>query len=178
MGSKRLRQGTGLLACGVVFAGVAGHAAAQGPPGPQPVPPSAHASIRPQPAPSAPTPSAPASTPSLTPAYVVPIRTSVPGHTRPVERRTRTRSTTTPAARLGDPRPFRSLASWLFRGKLLATSTAGPSSGPPFLLLFVGFALVLLAIGETRFLRLAARAPKERPPSDERLPIRRVQLRR
>jgi hypothetical protein len=52
------------------------------------------------------------------------------------------------------------------------------SSRTDFLLLFVGLALVLLTIGEATFLRLAARAPKGRRPAEERLPIRRVQLRR
>jgi hypothetical protein len=52
------------------------------------------------------------------------------------------------------------------------------SSGTNFLLLFVGLGLVLLAIGESTFLRLAARAPKGQRPAEEQLPIRRVQLRR
>lgn len=54
------------------------------------------------------------------------------------------------------------------------------------MLLAGGFALVLLVIAETSFLGLAGsrfrvggvRAPSERRPADEPLPIRRVQLRR
>ena len=70
------------------------------------------------------------------------------------------------------------MASWASQGELLATSVATQSSGTSFLLLFVGLALVLLTIGETTFLRRAARASKPSPRTDERLAIHRVQLRR
>jgi hypothetical protein len=96
-----------------------------------------------------------------------------------VSTQTHTRRATTPrTAPPVDARPIRSLASWASRGKLLATSAATQSSGTNFLLLFVGLALVLLTIGETTFLRRAARASKPSPGADERLAIHRVQLRR
>ena len=88
------------------------------------------------------------------------------------------RTTTTPSAQGGTERALRSLASWAPGRKLFDASAATPSSGTNFLLLLVGLALVLLTIGETTFLRMAARAPKGRRPTEERLPIRRVQLRR
>jgi hypothetical protein len=46
------------------------------------------------------------------------------------------------------------------------------------LLLLVGLALVVLVLGETTFLRRAARAPAPQRAAEEPLPIRRVQLRR
>jgi hypothetical protein len=191
--SKRLRQGISLLACGVVFGGVTGRATAQGPPGPEPSPSPARASIRPDPAPAArgstvsstivtaPVTSTPAYTPSLPTARWVSTARSVstarhdPTGVQATKRRTRT----TPSAQKDTTRALRSLASWAPGRKLFATSAAATaSSGTNFLLLFVGLGLVLLAIGETTFLRLAARAPEGRRPTEERLPIRRVQLRR
>jgi hypothetical protein len=99
-----------------------------------------------------------------------------PTQTQTTKRQKRT--TTTPSAQDGTARALRSLASWAPGRKLFDTSATSQSSGTNFLLLFVGLALVLLTIGETTFLRRAARAPKGRRPTDERLPIRRVQLRR
>jgi hypothetical protein len=188
IGAKRLRQGIGLLACGVVFGVVTGQAAAQGPPTPQRPPSPARAPIRPDPAPaaqapavtsttvSAPVSSTPASKPSLATAYSVSNVTREPARAQATKRRTQT--TTTPSRQDGTARALRSLASWAPGRKLFDTSAATPSSGTSFLLLFVGLALVLLTIGETTFLRRAARAPKGRRPAEERLPIRRVQLRR
>jgi hypothetical protein len=187
--SKRLRQGISLLACGVVFGGVTGRATAQGPPGPEPSPSPARASIRPDPAPAArgstvsstivtaPVTSTPAYRPSLpaAPARSVSTARHDPTGVQATKRRTRT----TPSAQKDTTRALRSLASWAPGRKLFATSAAATaSSGTNFLLLFVGLGLVLLAIGETTFLRLAARAPEGRRPTEERLPIRRVQLRR
>jgi hypothetical protein len=187
---KRLRQGIGVLACVVVFGGAAGNAAAQGPPSPQPSRSPVHPTIRPDPAPGAPssttastTRSVPPSSPSVStpsPASTLPVyappRALKPVHT--VKSHTRIHRAKTRSAPRVDTRPIRSLASWAWRGELLATSAATPSSGTNFLLLFVGLALVLLTIGETTFLRRAARAPKPRRRTDEQLAVHRVQLRR
>ncbi|HSB38403.1 MAG TPA: hypothetical protein VLD13_04880 [Gaiellaceae bacterium] len=79
-------------------------------------------------------------------------------------------------------RPVESLASWAVRGELLSSSARGlsgtSSSGQSLLLLLVGLGLVVLVVGETTFLRRAARAPRPRGGPEEPLPIRRVQLRR
>jgi hypothetical protein len=188
IGSKRLRQGISLLACGVVFGAVTGQATAQGPPTPQRPPAPARAPIRPDPAPaaqaptvasttvSAPVSSTPASRSSFSTAHSVSTVTREPTRTQATKKRTRT--TPTPSAQDGTARALRSLASWAPGRKLFDTSATSPPSGTNFLLLFVGLALVLLTIGETTFLRRAARAPKGRRPAEERLPIRRVQLRR
>ena len=188
IGSKRLQQGISLLACGVVFGVVTGQAMAQGPPTPQRPPSSARAPIRPDPAPaaqapavtsttvSAPVSSTPASRPSLSTAHTVSTVKRDPTQTQVTKRRTQT--TTTPSTQDGTARVLRSLASWAPGRKLFDTSATTPSSGTNSLLLFVGLALVLLTIAETTFLRRAARAPKGRRPAEERLPIRRVQLRR
>ena len=187
---KRLPQAIGVLACGLAFGGVAGHAAAQGPPGPQPARSPAHPTIRPDPAPGAQdstaastTVSAPpnthrVSTPAVTstPSISPPATAPRPVHT--VSIRTHTRRATTRSAPPTKARPFRSLASWASRGELLATSAATPSPGTNFLLLFVGLALVLLTLGETTFLRRAARASKPRRPTDDPVAIHRVQLKR
>ena len=184
---KRLLQGIGVLACGVVFGAAAGNAAAQGQPSPQPSRSPAHPTIRPDPAPGArssttasttlsvPPHSSRVSTPSSTVSVYTPARALEPVPT--VKSQTRVHRAKTRSAPRSDTRPVRSLASWALRGELLATSTATPSSGTN-LLLFVGLALVLLTIGETTFLRRAARAPKPRRREDERLSVRRVQLRR
>jgi hypothetical protein len=191
IGYKRLRQGIGVIACGMVFGGAAGHAAAQGPIRPQPARPPAHPSIRPDPAPIAQGSAAASTTvsaPPTTPRVSTPAVTSTPTDSAPatavrpahvVRRQTHTRRAVTRVAPRSDARPLRFLGSWASRGESLATSAATPSSGTNFLLLFVGLALVLLTIGETTFLRRAARAPKpQRPTDDERLAIHRVQLRR
>lgn len=187
IGSKRLRQGIGLLACGVAFGASAGRATAQGPPGPDPSPPPARATIRPDPAPgarastvasttvTAPATSTPASRPSLPTVrsiFTVSAATREPTRRQATKKR---QTRTTPAAHTGTTRALRSLASWSPGRKLFVTSAATRSSGTNFLLLFVGLALVLLTIGETTLLRHAARAPKGRPAE---VPIRRVQLRR
>jgi hypothetical protein len=189
-GSKRLRQGIGVLACGVIFGGAAGHAAAQGPIRPQPARPPAHPSIRPDPAPaargsiatsttvSAPPTSTRVSTPTVTstPPVSAPASATRTSHT--VHRQPHARSTATPSAPARHARPLRSLAFWASRGEALATSAAGPSSGTSYLLLFVGLALVLLTIGEATFLRRAARASKPERRTNEQLAVHRVQLRR
>jgi hypothetical protein len=67
-------------------------------------------------------------------------------------------------------------------GRFLATSAHGltkaPSSSESLLLLLVGLALVVLVVGETTFLRLAARGPTPQRAAEEPLPIRQVQLKR
>lgn len=188
IGSKSLRQGISLLACGVVFGGVTGSATAQGPPTPQRPPAPTHAPIRPDPAPAAQTPavrsttvsarvsSTPTSRTSLTTAYSATTATREPTRARATRRATR--RTTTRSAQGGAGPALRSLAAWAPGRKLFDTSAVTQSSRTDFLLLFVGLALVLLTIGEATFLRLAARAPKGQRPTEERLPIRRVQLRR
>ena len=188
IGSNRLRQGIGVLACGVAFGGLAGHAAAQGQPAPEPSRPPARAPIRPDPAPGARAPVVGSTTVVVTTRSTPTPVTSTPsvsartGALRPaqaVKKQTPTRRTTTPSAPRGDGRPLRSLTSWASRGELFATSAATQSSGTSFLLLFVGLALVLLTIGETTFLRRAARASKPpRGTDEERLAIHRVQLKR
>ena len=188
-GSKK-RLWIGVIACGVVFGGAAGNAAAQGPPRPQPPRAPVYPSLRPDPAPgaqsstapsttvSAPTSTPRVSTPSLssTPTVSAPAHALRPAHT--VKRPSRTPRASTRSAPPVDGRPLRSLTTWASRGELVATSVATQSSGTSFLLLFVGLALVLLTIGETTFLRRAARAPKPRPRADEQLAVHRVQLKR
>jgi hypothetical protein len=188
IGSKRLRQGIGLLACGLVFGGVTGQATAQGPPTPQRPPTPARAPIRPDPAPAAQAPAVRSTTvsarvsststarTSLTTAYSATTATREPTRAQATKRATR--KSTTPATQGGTRRALRSLASWAPGRKLFDTSAVTRSSNTDFLLLFVGLGLVLLTIGEATFLRLAARAPKGRRPAEQRLPIRRVQLRR
>ena len=76
--------------------------------------------------------------------------------------------------------PVESIAST--GGQFLATSAHGltkaPSSSESLLLLLVGLALVVLVVGETTFLRLAARGPAPQRAAEEPLPIRQVQLKR
>jgi hypothetical protein len=70
---------------------------------------------------------------------------------------------------------------WNHGREVLETSARGlaapPSSRESLLLLLVGLALVALVLGETTFLRRAARAPAAQRVAEEP-PIRRVQLRR
>ena len=77
-------------------------------------------------------------------------------------------------------KPVESLAA--AGGEFLKTSAHGltktPSSSETQLLLQVGLALVVLVVGETTFLRLAARRPSQQRAAEEPLPIRRVQLKR
>lgn len=67
-------------------------------------------------------------------------------------------------------------------GEILSTSAHGlakkPSSSESLLLLLVGLALVVLVVGETTFLRLAARGSERKRAAEEPLPIRQVQLKR
>jgi hypothetical protein len=120
--------------------------------------------------------STPTPRPSLTTAYSATTVTREPTRAQATKRAART--TTTPSTQDGTGRALRSLAAWVPGRKLFDTSAVTQSSGTDFLLLFVGLALVLLTIGEATFLRLAARGPKGRRPTEDRLPIRRVQLRR
>jgi hypothetical protein len=88
---------------------------------------------------------------------------------------------TDPPAKVSS-RPLRELAAWTSGRDLLATSAravaAPPSSRESLLLLLVGLALVVLVLGETTFLRRAARGAAPQRTAEEQLPIRRVQLRR
>lgn len=85
-----------------------------------------------------------------------------------------------PPARKAPSLPVQSLAS--SGGEFLATSAVSlaktPSDSERLLLLLVGLALVVLVLGETTFLRMAARAREPQRAAEESLPIRRVQLRR
>ena len=71
---------------------------------------------------------------------------------------------------------------WNQGREVLETSARGlaapPSSRESLLLLLVGLALVALVLGETTFLRRAARSSVPQRVAEEPLPIRRVQLRR
>jgi hypothetical protein len=79
-------------------------------------------------------------------------------------------------------KPLRELMVWTQGREVLETSARGlaapPSSRETLLLLLVGLALVALVLGETTFLRRAARGSAPQRAADEPLPIRRVQLRR
>jgi hypothetical protein len=193
--SKRLRRGIVALACVVIAAAAAGPAAADGPKPERS--PARSAPIRPEAAPSAPaaqttqrtfssdqgssTPSyrPPSTSQTLRPA--VTYRPTPPA--RPYARATRTAAHRTakkdPPVRL-PTKPVESIAST--GGQILATSAHGltkaPSSSESLLLLLVGLALVVLVVGETTFLRLAARGPAPQRAAEEPLPIRQVQLRR
>lgn len=193
--SKRLRRGTVALACVVIAAAAAGPAAADGPKperSPARTPP-----IRPEAAPSAPAAQTTQRTfssyqGSSTPSYTPPStsQTSRPAVTyRPTPpARPHTRATQTAAHRpakkdppvSGPTKPVESIAST--GGQILVTSAHGltkaPSSSESLLLLLVGLALVVLVVGETTFLRLAARGPAPQRAAEEPLPIRQVQLRR
>jgi hypothetical protein len=193
--SKRLRRGIVALACVVIAAAAAGPAAADGPKperSPARTPP-----IRPEAAPSAPAAQTTQRTfssyqGSSTPSYTPPStsQTSRPAVTyRPTPpARPHTRATQTAAHRpakkdppvSGPTKPVESIAST--GGQILSTSAHGltkaPSSSETLLLLLVGLALVVLVVGETTFLRLAARGPAPRRAAEEPLPIRQVQLKR
>jgi hypothetical protein len=193
--SKRLRRGIVALACVVIAAAAAGPAAADGPKperSPARTPP-----IRPEAAPSAPAAQTTQRTfssyqGSSTPSYTPPStpQTSRPAVTyRPTPpARPHTRATQTAAHRpakkdppvSGPTKPVESIAST--GGQVLVTSAHGltkaPSSSESLLLLLVGLALVVLVVGETTFLRLAARGPAPQRAAEEPLPIRQVQLRR
>jgi cobalamin biosynthesis Mg chelatase CobN len=100
-------------------------------------------------------------------------------HVRTVQKRVHRPAKSDPAPKR--PRqPVESIAA--AGGEILATSAHGltkaPSSSESLLLLLVGLALVVLVVGETTFLRLAARGPERQRAAEEPLPIRRVQLKR
>lgn len=191
---KPLRRGIVVLTCAALGAAVTGRAAAEGPPRPEPPPTAAHGTIRPEAPPRAPAPqsastsgaattSVTSSSPSL--AFAPPT----PSAQTPSVSRTQTRKVVRRAhVAKKDPapkppsEPVRLLASWRAGGELLSTSAGGltktPSSSESLLLLLVGLALVVLVLGETTLLRMAARAPEPQRTAEEPLPIRRVQLRR
>jgi hypothetical protein len=194
-----LRRGIVTLACVVIAATAAGRAAAaaEGPPKPERSPSSGVAPIHPEAAPSAP---AAQSTQKTTSSYqgstyqgpssgsltyippansrpaVTPPRTS---HVRPAKAPVHRTAKKDPPVR-PPTKPVESIAST--GGQILATSAHGltkaPSSSESLLLLLVGLALVVLVVGETTFLRLAARGPAPQRAAEEPLPIRQVQLRR
>ena len=150
-GGRTLRLSIALFACAVVAAALAGRAAAQGAsPRPEPSPSAGRATIQPE---------------------------APPGASQAPES-----SSSNAAPPTVSSRPFRELAAWTSGRDLLATSAGGlaapPSSGESLLLLLVGLALVVLVLGETTFLRRAARAHAPQRTVEEPLPIRRVQLRR
>jgi hypothetical protein len=190
-----LRRGIVAFACLVVAATAAGRAAAEGPK-PERSPSTGVAPIHPEAPPSA---SAAESTqktyssyqgstyqgPSSGSATYVPPANTTPAVTPP--RTAHVQAAKTPVHRPAkkDPpvrttKPVESIAST--GGQILATSAHGltkaPSSSESLLLLLVGLALVVLVVGETTFLRLAARGPAPQRAAEEPLPIRQVQLRR
>ena len=191
-----LRRGIIALACAVVAATAVGRAAAAGPK-PEPSPSHGVAPIHPETAPGA---SAAQPTERSFSSYQ---RSSTPDYTASSSSQTRTpavtyrqtpparphHATKTPAHRATkkkDPpvrlptKPVESIAAT--GGQILATTAHGlaktPSSGESLLLLLVGLALVVLVVGETTFLRLAARGPAPKRAAEEPLPIRQVQLKR
>jgi hypothetical protein len=187
-----LRRGIVVLACAALAAAAAGRAA-QAAPKPEPSPP-APAPIRPE---APPGPTAPQSAPTSGTAST-PVQSTSPSPSvtwapathaaqtvsrppvRKVERRARVVKKDPPPAPKAPSLPVQSLAS--SGGEFLETSAVSlaksPSDSERLLLLLVGLALVVLVLGETTFLRMAARAPKPHGTRDEPLPIRRVQLRR
>jgi hypothetical protein len=194
--SKRLRRGVVALACVVVAAAAAGPAAAEGPPKPERSPSRGVAPIHPEAAPSA---SAAQSTQKTSFSYqgstyqgprtgsstYTPSANLRPAVTPPQPPRVRAPKTPVHRTAKKDPpvlrtEPVESIAST--GGQILVTSAHGltkaPSSSESLLLLLVGLALVVLVVGETTFLRLAARGPAPQRPAEEPLPIRQVQLRR
>jgi hypothetical protein len=199
--SKRLRRGIVALACVVIAAAAAGPAAADGPKPERS--PARSAPIRPEAPPSSPAAQTTqrnfSSYQSSSTSYTPPStsQTSRPAVTyRPTPpARPHTRATRTAAHKpakkdppvSGPTKPVESIAST--GGQILATSAHGltkaPSSSESLLLLLVGLALVVLVVGETTFLRLAARGPQPQRAgpqpqraAEEPLPIRQVQLRR
>ena len=196
-----LRRGTVALVCVVIAATAAGRAAADGPK-PERSPSRGVSPIHPQ---AAPTAEAAQSTQKTSASYQGSTEPSSgssagassgsdipPASQRPAVTPPRTsssvRATKTPAhgAAKKDP-PVRtptkrveSLAS--SGGQILVTTAHGltkaPSSSESLLLLLVGLALVVLVVGETTFLRLAARGPARQRAAEEPLPIRQVQLKR
>ena len=204
---KRMCRLALLVGCSFAALGIAGTPAQAQGLKPEPAPPTAGGSLRPDPAPgaqiseassavsSSPSSSAslPASLPSSRPAAgsaspssappsssVSRVTTHAPGHAS--EKRVR------PSAPAKPARPLPSLALWTWRGALSAfgsghASTPASSSLP---LLAAGLALLVLVIGETTFLGLAAsvfRIPARRPQESRRsveasYPIRQILPRR
>ena len=195
--SKRLRRGVVALACVVVAAAAAWPAAADGP-RPEKSP-SGPPQIRPQAAPTASaaqtteqqrnfssfqgSSTSNSTTPSTDTSQVsrpaVVYRKASPS--RPHKR---AKTTVHRNAKKDTPAPptkrVESIAST--GGEILVTSAHGltkaPSSSESLLLLLVGLALVVLVVGETTFLRLAARGSERKRAAEEPLPIRQVQLKR
>ena len=190
-----LRRGIVALVCVVIAATAAGRAAADGPK-PERSPARGVSPIHPEAAPSG---SATQSTQKTYSSYQVsssvsatdsaPVSpTSRPAVTPPRPPAQPQHATKTPAHRTAkkDPpvrlptKPVASIAST--GGHILATSahslTKAPSSSESLLLLLVGLALVVLVVGETTFLRIAARGPAPERAAEEPLPIRQVQLKR
>jgi hypothetical protein len=196
-GGKTLRRGIAVLACAVIAGAVTGRAAAQGTsPRPEPSPPRAHAPIQPEAAPSAPAPQSASKSASTGGVASTPYSgssaTYSPPQTTVVVTKFRTRTIVkrdAATAKKADPpppkvssKPLRELMVWNQGREVLETSARGlaaaPSSRESLLLLLVGLALVVLVLGETTFLRRAARNSVPQRVGEESLPIRRVQLRR
>lgn len=195
-GGKTLRRGIAVLACAVIAGAVTGRAAAQGTsPRPEPSPPRAHAPIQPEAAPSAPAPQSASKSASTGGVASTPYSgssaTYSPPQTTIVITRFRTivkHDEAPPTKKKADPppkvssKPLRELMVWNQGREVLETSARGlaaaPSSRESLLLLLVGLALVVLVLGETTFLRRAARNSVPQRVGEESLPIRRVQLRR
>jgi hypothetical protein len=189
---KTQRRCIAVLACTVIAGTLAGQAAAGTSPKPEKSP--TNARIRPQAAPSpqpAPQSGSTAGGASLSnsgssgtyspPQTRVPY---VPHPVRPIVRHdagAAKKNQADPPPKVSS-KPIRELVVWNQGRELLETSARGlaapPSSRESLLLLLVGLALVALVLGETTFLRRAARAPARQRVAEEPLPIRRVQLRR
>ena len=190
-GGRTLLRGIAVLACAIIAGGVAGRAAA----GPSPEKSPTHARIRPQAAPTAQTaPESASPTGGASTSYSPPAATFSPPQSPRVvyvqRVRTIVKHDAAPSKKADPPpqppkvssKPLRELMVWNQGRELLETSARGlatpPSSRESLLLLLVGLALVALVLGETTFLRRAARGPGPQRDAEEPLPIRRVQLRR
>ena len=195
-GEKTLRRGIAVLACAVIAGAVTGRAAAQGTsPRPEPSPPRAHAPIQPEAAPNTSAPQSASKSASTGGVASTPYSgssaTYSPPQTTVVVTKFRTRTIVKHDAappKKADPppkvssKPLRELMVWNQGREVLETSARGlaapPSSRESLLLLLVGLALDALVLGETTFLRRAARRSVPQRVAEEPLPIRRVQLRR
>jgi hypothetical protein len=191
-GGNTQRRCIAMLACTAIAGMLAGQAAAG--PSPKPEKSPTNARIRPQAAPSAqPTPQSGSTAGGASLSTSGSSGTYSPPQTRivyvPQPVRTIVRHDAGAAKKnQADPppkvssKPIRELVVWSQGRELVATSARGlaapPSSRESLLLLLVGLALVALVLGETTFLRRAARAPARQRGAEEPLPIRRVQLRR
>ena len=193
-----LRRGLVALACAVIAAAAAGSAVAG--PEPERSPSSGAPRIHPEAAPSG---QAAQSTQTTQKTYSSQQASSTSNYTPPSSSQTQspavtyrqppparphraTQALVHRAAKKKDPPvqlPTKRVASLASTGgQFLATSAHGltkaPSSSESLLLLLVGLALVVLVVGETTFLRLAARGPAPQRAAEEPLPIRQVQLKR